>query len=129
MGRQNCTLWQISVCGSACAICKCVQCAWASPTVPKGRGGLAKTNFFLQYLSINATILSIRFFNFLSVCQCTVVFFTLAPNICVCTTFLYRYHSVVTIFTLYTYSYLFKLLIICSLYFPNKSIPWHLSIC
>ncbi len=59
---KNCTLLQISVCVSACAICKCVQCALASPTVPKGRSGWAKTNFFLYQTSINALILFIRFF-------------------------------------------------------------------
>ena len=42
----------------------CVQCALASPTVPKGRSGRAKTNFFLQYLSISATILLFFFFKF-----------------------------------------------------------------
>jgi hypothetical protein len=39
---------QISVCGLACAICKCVQCALASLTVPKGRSGSAKTKFSLS---------------------------------------------------------------------------------
>ena len=68
---KNCTLLQISDCGSACAICKCVQGAWASLTVPKGRSGLAKTNFFLHRLSINEPILSILFFNFLINYQCT----------------------------------------------------------
>src|SRR5690554_1776007 len=63
-GWVNFTLLQIWVLASACAICKCVQCAWVSQTVPKGRSGRAKTNFFLQYLSISAPILSFCFFNF-----------------------------------------------------------------
>ena len=65
---------------SACAICKCVQCAWASLTVPKGRSGRAKTNFFLHQPSINEPIFLIRFFKFiihLLVYRC---FFSLAYN-------------------------------------------------
>ncbi len=61
----NCTLLQISVCAFACAICKCVQCALASPIVPKGKSRRAKTNFFLHQPSINEPILLIRFFNFI----------------------------------------------------------------
>ena len=53
---KNCTLLQILVCGLACAICKCVQCALASLTVPKGRSGWAKTIFFLHQPLINEPI-------------------------------------------------------------------------
>ena len=50
---------------AACAICKCVQCVWASPSVPKGRSAWAKTIFFLHQLSINEPIYFIRIFKFL----------------------------------------------------------------
>jgi len=51
-------------------VCRLVRFAnvlfvrWLPKTVPKGRSGWAKTNFFLHQPSINEPIFSIRFFNF-----------------------------------------------------------------
>ena len=58
-----------------------LQCGWVSLTDPKGRSGPAKTNFFLQYVSIKVNIFSVLFFNFqimLSMYRCL---FSLAHNV------------------------------------------------
>jgi len=53
----------------------------ATLTVPKGRSGQAKTNFFLHQPLINEQIFSIRFFNFLNqLSMFAVSFFSLAAN-------------------------------------------------
>jgi hypothetical protein len=63
VGWKNCTLLQILVYALAGAICKCVQCALAFLTVPKGRSGSAKAKCLnLVNLSI---ILFISLFNIL----------------------------------------------------------------
>ena len=79
--RIDCTLLQILVCVSACAICKCVQCVSASLTVPKGRSGSAKTVFFMHQTSINETIFSNRFFNFHNQVSMFVSVFSLGGNV------------------------------------------------
>ena len=79
-GEAEALLQAFGLSVGSCGLANVLQCGWVSLTDPKGRSGPAKTNFFLQYVSIKVNIFSVLFFNFqimLSMYRCL---FSLAHN-------------------------------------------------
>ena len=79
-GEAEALLQAFGLSVGSCGLANVLQCGWVSLTDPKGRSGPAKTNFFLQYVSIKVNIFSVLFFNFqimLSMYRCL---FSLTPN-------------------------------------------------